>query len=166
LAILATGLIALTVAIGPQALAAPTTHLTDGTARGAQSAVRVSGLPMKKMPNCTPAAQGDYAHMSATPGDVSAHGWWTRGTCSRASVATVSVTLQEEVNGTWTDISTGTATIPPGKIPVSQRANARATCHSNTATYWRSHVIAHVSANGDVGSDDNITTKQQLPCHV
>jgi hypothetical protein len=120
------------------------------------------------MPNCTPQVHPDYAHLSATPGDVSAHAYWTRGTCTKASVATVVVYLQEKKDGKWVmEGHEGIAVdMAPGKVPVRQRPNGRVTCSNKDKTYWRSVAIVHVNANGDVGTNQKETPEKHLACRV
>ncbi|HET7012673.1 MAG TPA: hypothetical protein VFI65_02110 [Streptosporangiaceae bacterium] len=120
------------------------------------------------MPNCTPKVHPDFAHMSRTPNQVSAHAYWTRGTCTKASVGTVLVYLQEKKNGKWVmEGHEGIAVdMLPGKIKLSLRPNARGTCGSKTKTEWRSVGIVRVNANGDNGNNQSTTKEQDLPCHI
>jgi hypothetical protein len=144
-------------ALPAAAAAAQGTHLT-----GAAQVLR----PL--MAACTPQVYPDYAHMSATPGQVSAHAYWERGTCTKAQTAAVVVILEEDINGRWQQAGhEGIApTMLPGKIPVSQRPNARGTCSSSKKTYWRSYGIVRVAGWGEQGSNDKYTPKQLLPCHI
>jgi len=137
---------------------------------GALSLISIpaTALAVPTMPNCTPKVHPDYAHESATKGDVSAHAYWTRGTCTRASVGTVLVYLQEKKNGKW--VMEGHEGIAidmlPGKLKLSMRPNARGTCTSKTRTEWRSVGIVRVNANGDNGNNQSTTKEQDLPCHI
>ncbi len=142
------------ISLPATALAAPAAHSTVS--------------PRILMPNCTPQVHPDYAHMSKTPGQVSAHAYWTRGTCTKASVGTVLVYLQEKKDGKWEmEGHEGIAIdILPGKIPLSQRPNARGTCSNKDKTFWRSVGVVRVNANGDSGTNQTTTKEQDLPCRI
>lgn len=126
-----------------------------------------AGLPTAPdMEICFPKADGDYAHRSSTGVAASAHGWWYRNGCT-APTAQVEVQLQEYYsNNTWQDKgAAGIKDIPPGKIPVGQRANARVNCSGGTArTGWRS--VVTVSTIGQSGYDQKTTADQNIDCRV
>jgi hypothetical protein len=78
------------ISLMPVAAHAAQARLTAGTSSGLSRAA-----PRVRMPNCTPYVYPDYAHYSSTqPGNVSSHAYWTRGTCTKASVGEVVVWME------------------------------------------------------------------------
>jgi hypothetical protein len=125
--------------------------------------------PRVLMPsNCKPEVFPDYAHLSATPGDVSAHAYWKRGTCTKAQVGMVLVFLEEKLNGEWVQVGHEGINnrMLPGKLPVGKRPNARGHCDSKEETWWRSVGIVRVAANGENGDDHKITPEKHFACHI
>lgn len=90
---------------------------------------------------CTPYVQGDNVHV--TSGQVSAHGWWYRGTCPNVKT-TVYIGLQEYYSdNTWRTKATGSAYVWPGGGS-SNWANARHVCESTVPAGWRSYIVVYI----------------------
>lgn len=114
---------------------------------------------------CTPYAQGDYVHISSTaPLAASGHGRWLNNDCNE-SYGTVTVTLQEYLNGSWQNKAYNSGTVPPGGGS-SARVTARVTCNSNASTTWRSYVAVSVSGPLGYGSNAVYTANQTIGCRV
>jgi hypothetical protein len=108
---------------------APATPVTSG---GAIAAVAAA---------CTPYVDGDNPHLSS--GDVSAHGWWYRGSCANQKT-TVYIGLQEFYSdGSWRTKATSSAYVWPGGGS-GNRATARHVCESVVPAGWRSYVIVRL----------------------
>jgi hypothetical protein len=119
------------------------------------------------MEQCVPEVHPGYAHISRTPGQVSAHAWWSQGTCTKAQSATVLVLLEEKIDGKWQQEASAYLTnMFPGNLPLNRQPNARENCRSNEKTYWRSYGIVHVAGYGNEGDNHKYTPEQLLNCHV
>jgi len=107
---------------------------------------------------CTPYVQGDNAHKSG--GDVSAHGWWYRGTCPNQKT-TVYIGLQEFYSdGLWRTKDTGSAYVWPGGGSANW-ATARRTCENTFVAGWRSYIIVYIGNGASA-----YTPTQNLACQV
>lgn len=107
---------------------------------------------------CTPYVDGDNAHLSG--GDVSAHGWWYRGTCPNQKT-TVYIGLQEFYSdGIWRTKDTGSAYVWPGGGSANW-ATARRTCENRFVAGWRSYIIVYIGNGASA-----YTPGQNLACQV
>jgi hypothetical protein len=109
---------------------------------------------------------GDPVHYSATPGDVSGHGWWINEDCPAGTKAKVTVKLQEWYDdGTWHTKNTGSKTVYAGGGSAN-RATARATCAQSVGDYyWRTVVDVDLVGITD-SANVYITPYQPLTCVV
>jgi len=123
--------------------------------------VSVASLTIAQRRACSPIADGDGVHVSS--GDASGHGWWKLGNC-HASKATVSIVLQEFINGGWRNRGQGGQKTVFAGGGSCCRATARATCLTSATTNWRSHV--DVSVVGESGTASHTTPSVSRACRV
>jgi hypothetical protein len=102
-------------------------------------------LPISPAPtlagDCQPRADGDDPHLSS--GDISAHGWWYRGTCPNTK-ATVDVRLFEYYSdGTWRLKAENWGSVWPGGGS-GNRVTARRTCESTLGAGWATSVYVSI----------------------
>jgi hypothetical protein len=111
---------------------------------------------------CVAWAVGDDAHLSS--GDVSAHGWWLRGTCAGANQALVTVHIQQLWDdGVWRNAGNkGEGRIRP-REDSNNRITARVPCLTSVRTGWRS--IVDVDIVGFADTPNRVfTPRQDLAC--
>jgi len=82
---------------------------------------------------------GDYVHISSSAFEASGHGWWVNIDCPPATVAVVTVQLQEYYSdNTWHNVGTvGRATVASGGGS-GNRATGRGACTGSALASWRS----------------------------
>lgn len=111
--------------------------------------------------------RGDYVHLSGSAGSLaaSAHGWWTYPEPTDLK-AKVTVQLQANLAGTWTDVGpSGSEVIRPGTGGSGRRANARTLCVNAISTEWRSVVDVDIIGKLDA-PNKLVTAVQRLDCGV
>lgn len=115
---------------------------------------------------CTFVTDGDYVHMSSTPGDVSGHGWWTTRTCPPEWQAWVLVDLQEYwSDGSWRpEGDEGVAILRP-KNYGGGVSNGRGHCDTRGMAAWRSIIDVDIIGHAD-SPDKAITVYHNLPCRI
>lgn len=146
------------------ALAGPAAYAGTTPASSAPSGqtVHVKVSPgLGKRVSCSPKAEGDLVHISGS--DVSGHGWWKLGNCT-ARKATVSIVLQEFINGGWRGRGQGGQKTVFAGGGSANRATARATCLHHTVMRWRSHI--DVSVVGESGTASATTPSVSRACMV
>lgn len=145
--------------------AAPDQPTADLSTSTTSVPIQVPGTPDDRMGPaavCVAWARGDLTHLSG--GDVSGHGWWTKGTCADATKALVTIHLQQLWDdGVWRNAGTkGQDTVWPGGGSAN-RATARAACLTRVTTGWRS--IVDVDLVGFADTPNRLfTPRQNLAC--
>jgi hypothetical protein len=98
---------------------------------------------------CTPGSGRDNPHRSG--GDVSGHGWWTKGSCSNNRAKVYNCLYEWYTDNTWRQKACSpTKTLKPGGGS-SNRTVARASCANSLVTSWRNHVDVDVIGEWDSG---------------
>lgn len=98
---------------------------------------------------CTPGSGRDNPHYSS--GDVSGHGWWTKGTCTASTAHVYNCIYEYYTDNSWQqkDCSSPLKLTPGGGR--GNRTTARANCDTTTSTSWRNHVDVDVDGQIDTG---------------
>lgn len=98
---------------------------------------------------CTPGSGRDNPHPSS--GDVSGHGWWTKGTCTADTAHVYNCLYEYYTDGSFRQKACSeTVQVGPGGGR-GKRSTARATCSSTLTTTWRNHVDVDVDGQIDTG---------------
>jgi hypothetical protein len=112
-------------------------------------------------------ANGDYAHISATQIDVSAHGWWAitiNFRCPAQSTVTTSLKGYwcDAAGCRWIEVGYDTQYIGPKAI-TGQRTTARRACTPGRLVGYKSTV--KVTLGGTSRTDSYTTQYQNLNCY-
>ena len=112
---------------------------------------------------CTPVSGRDNPHFSG--GDVSGHGWWGKGSCSKPTARVQNCLYEFYTDRSWRLKKCGAAkTLKPGTGGSANRTNARVKCGTQTLTSWRNHV--EVDVIGQVDSGEKPFTEKKVGCRV
>lgn len=130
----------------------------DGTEHGPEGGSLQDGVSARAVSVFT--SHADHPHTTYTSGfkEVSAHGWWLKGT-TKATKAKVTVTLQALTQAGWRTVAKGSRVVGPG---TSTRGNARVKCVNNDLYHYRS--IVDVDLVGYL--DDSAVVGAQTPSPV
>jgi hypothetical protein len=151
----ALGVMASAATDGPASPPHPALYPAAGTVPSAPLLAPVTSGATVAAAACRPYVDGDYAHFSS--GDVSAHGWWYRGSCANTKTE-VKVYLYEYFSDhTWHYQAMGKATVWPGGG--SQRATARQVCEGVASASWRSLITVKIGTGASA-----YTPAQNLNC--
>jgi len=91
---------------------------------------------------CTPVSGRDNPHLSL--GDVSGHGWWDRGTCTKNLADVWNCLAEWYTDNTWRwKACSPTMRLLPGG-GAGNRTTARRFCESTLLTSWRNYVDVNV----------------------
>lgn len=113
----------------------PTTDATDVTTEAAPLA------------GCTPVSGRDNPHRSGN--DVSGHGWWQKGSCSK-NLANVRNCLYEwYTDNTWRRKACSSLRELRPYTGSGDRTTARRACDDSLVTSWRNHVDVDVIGEND-----------------
>lgn len=111
---------------------------------------------------CTPGSGRDNPHLSL--GDVSGHGWWTKGTCTKDRAEVWNCLAEYYTDNTWRwKACSATAVLWPGG-GAGNRTTARRTCESALVTTWRNYVDVNVIDESDSGEQPYNTAN--VACRV
>lgn len=111
--------------------------------------------------------RGDNVHYSATPGEISGHGWWVNNSLPAGTRANVKIKLEVYVNSTfgWVDV-TGWTTRYSTLPGTAYWANARLPgCNTSTGTWYLFRSVVDVDIIG-YSDPDNVlhTPSKSLRC--
>ncbi len=99
---------------------------------------------------CTPVSGRDNPHYSG--GDVSGHGWWGKGTCTKPTARVKNCLYEWYTDNSWRlKKCSVTKTLQPGSGGSGRRTNARIKCDNRAQTSWRNHVDVDVIGQIDTG---------------
>jgi hypothetical protein len=133
------------------------------TPEASKASTAGSGDVAAKSP-CTPDSGRDNPHASATAGDVSGHGWWNKGTCTKPTAKVQNCLYEWYTDNTWRQKDCSPKkTLKPGGGS-SRRTNARNTCVDTVETDWRNHVDVDVIDESDTG--ENKYRQATINCRV
>ncbi|MCR4513402.1 hypothetical protein [Aeromicrobium sp. 50.2.37] len=112
---------------------------------------------------CKPISGRDNPHHSS--GDVSGHGWWSRGTCNNDKARVKNCLYEWYTDRTWRlKKCSKTETLKPGSGGSANRTHARIACDSRTQTSWRNHV--DVDVNGEIDDSSSPYNQAEVSCRV
>jgi hypothetical protein len=98
---------------------------------------------------CTPGSGRDNPHWSL--GDVSGHGWWTKGTCTKDRAEVWNCLAEYYTDHTWRwKACSPLLVLRPGG-GAGNRTTARRACESPLVTTWRNYVDVNVIDEADSG---------------
>jgi hypothetical protein len=119
---------------------------------------------------CGLKSNGDYVHLSSTPGDVSGHGWWeivSGLNYNCPDTAYVSIWVQgyycDSGGCRWITIGTDAANIGP-KAVTGQRVTGRAACTQDGRLVGYRSIVQTIDLNNNRSSTYN-TPVQNLYCY-
>jgi hypothetical protein len=112
--------------------------------------------------DCTPISVPDNPHYSS--GDVSGHGYWEKGTCTKTTAKVKNALYEYYTDDTWRlKANSPTKTVYAGGGS-GNRTVARAKCDDRTSVSWRNHVDVNVQGQSDTG--DVPYRQAQVKCRV
>lgn len=112
---------------------------------------------------CTPGSGRDNPHYSS--GDVSGHGWWTKGSCTSATAHVQNCLYEYFTDNTWRQKACSAKEKLKPYTGSGQRTVARARCNPTAGLVsWRNHV--DVDVDGQIDTGENPMNQAQVNCHV
>ena len=119
--------------------------------------------PPSAMLGCTPGSGRDNPHYSS--GDVSGHGWWTKGSCTSATAHVVNCLYEWYTDNSWRQKACSENEKLKPYTGSGQRTVARARCNPTSGLIsWRNHV--NVDVDGQVDSSEVPYNQANVVCVV
>jgi hypothetical protein len=113
---------------------------------------------------CTPGSGRDNPHRSSTGVAVSAHGWWTKGSCTANTAHVFNCLYEWYTDNTWRQKACSpTKQLSPGGGSAN-RTVARANCSNTLNTSWRNHV--DVDVDGQIDTAEAPYNQASVLCRV